>query len=135
MDKFQHVNNGKYFDYFQEARLYHGLHWDERRKSSQSTDEAVKSIMSGTEDSVIIKSTSCKFLRPVLWPDTLLIGSRVSKIEKEEVWFEYLAWSKKLKKTVAIGDALMVFYDYENKHKIGIPEDLRPILEQEMCST
>jgi len=136
MDAFRHVNNVRYFDYFQEARLKHGLKWDDQLKLI-APQEHLTSIMSGTGISVILKSTSCKYIRPVEWPDTLTIGSRVSDYEqaKGNVVFEYLAWSQRQSKVVAVGDAVMVMYDYSRRRPCPVPGALAALLAEEVRRT
>src|SRR5262245_40278885 len=76
MDSYQHVNNVVYFRYFENGRLeyFRRIGWFE--------------IEAATGVGPILASTQARFRRPLTYPDTISIGTRVSSIETDRVTFE-----------------------------------------------
>ncbi len=100
-DYLGHVNNIMYLQYFETARIEYlmRLGIDPPGPTWQ-------------EAGLIIKSVSCRFLAPVTFPDTLAVGARISSIGDDQVVMEHAAYSRKLERPAAKGDAVIVSYDY-----------------------
>jgi len=113
MDAFQHVNNTLYFRYFESARIAYFEELD------------VMDFLSGAKIGPILASTSCRFRFPVTYPDTLVIGVRVSQMGADRFIMEYLAVSQRHDKVAAEGDGLMVSYDYGSGRKAPLPDLVR----------
>jgi acyl-CoA thioester hydrolase len=80
----------------------------------------------------ILASTRCRFKVPLTYPDTVSVGIRVSEIEQDRFTMDHVVFSHKLRKVAAEGQALIVCYDYRERTKMPIPEELRQrILEAE----
>jgi acyl-CoA thioester hydrolase len=112
MDSFKHVNNTKFFKYFETARIKYF--------------EQAGFIESMEKDSIgpILATTSCKFIKPLFYPDTVTVGTRVISIEPDSFIMEYIIVSKS-KGVVAIGDSKMVVYDYRSSKKAILPDFVR----------
>ena len=112
MDSFQHVNNTKFFKYFETARIKYF--------------EEIGFIETMVKNSIgpILASTSAKFIKPLFYPDTVTVGTRVTSIEPTNFIMEYIIESKS-KGIVAIGDSKMVVYDYKSSKKTTLPEAVR----------
>lgn len=120
MDAFGHVNNIVYFRYFETARI----HYLERCgfMASYESDRI----------GAILHSTSCRFRRPLHFPDTVLTGARVAELEDDRFTMTYLAVSLEQEAIAAEGTGLIVSYDYTGRAKTSLPEDVRArILELE----
>lgn len=120
MDAFQHVNNIVYFRYFESARIaYFGkLNMIE--------------YMDRTGIGPILSSIQCRFRAPLTYPDTITAGTRVSQIEEDRFTMDHIVFSHRLRKVVAEGDGLIVYYNYRERKKTHIPKELRQrILEAE----
>ncbi|MHA1907675.1 MAG: acyl-CoA thioesterase [Candidatus Thorarchaeota archaeon] len=112
MDSFKHVNNTKFFKYFETARIRYF--------------EEIGFVETMKKDSVgpILASTSAKFIKPLFYPDTVIVGTRVVSIEPDHFVMEYIIESKS-KGIVAIGDSKMVVYDYKSSERTILPDIVR----------
>ena len=116
MDSFSHVNNAKYFTYFETARM------------AYFEQTGVMSHMEMTREGPILASTQCRFKLPVTYPDTLKVGARVAKLEADRFTMEYLVVSTQKDKVAAKGDGLIVYFDYNTNTKTTVPEPIRNML-------
>ena len=112
MDSFKHVNNTKFFKYFETARIKYF--------------EEVGFIETMEKDGIgpILAATSCKFIKPLFYPDTVTAGARVTSIKSESFITEYIIVSKS-KGIAATGDSKMVVYDYKASKKTTLPDIVR----------
>ena len=112
MDSLKHVNNTKFFKYLETARVKYF--------------EQAGFVESFEKDSIepILAATSCKFITPLFYPDTVTVGTRVTSIEQDYFMMEYIIMSKS-KGIAAIGDSKMVLYDYKSSKKIPLPDSVR----------
>ncbi len=101
MDALGHVNNTLYLQYFETARIEYlvALGMDTPGPSWQ-------------EYGLILASVGCRFKVPVTYPDTLSVGTRVAALGEDRVLMEHAAFSRKLDRLAAEGDAIVVSYDY-----------------------
>ena len=113
MDALQHVNNVEYFKYFQKARIA----YFEKNNSDN--------LFSESRISTILASTQCKFIYPLIYPDTISVGARVDLIADEYFTMKYAVISHKNQRLVAIGDAKVVMFDYEKNSKTSIPKEIK----------
>src|SRR6478752_4362546 len=76
MDALGHVNNARFFTWFESARI--------------ALFERIGVATTGPAGiGPILATTSCDFLRPVVYPATLRVGVRVSKIGETSLGMEY----------------------------------------------
>ncbi|MFP4391414.1 MAG: acyl-CoA thioesterase [Desulfohalobiaceae bacterium] len=110
MDAFQHVNNIRFFRYFESARIEYmqNIQLDRERQ------------VSGIGP--ILASTSCKYLVPLTYPDTVHIGCRTVVLRSSELEQEYLLVSRKMDKPAALGTAKIVGYDYHQLQRADFPK-------------
>ena len=118
MDAYQHVNNVMYFRYFESARLAYFREMGFKRTYDARSDTGP-----------ILAHTSCSFLQPLVYPDTVEVGCKVSKIGNTSFVLEHEIWSPKLG-LAASGEGVVVCYDFKNKHKIPVPDELRKRIEE-----
>lgn len=108
MDAFSHVNNVQYYRYIENARIaYLSL-----------IDLKDMEIMT-----VIVKS-SCHYLSPVQYPDTLNIATRVEEIRHSAIRMCYQLFSEQQQKIIASGEAVIVCLDKANYQKVKLPQSL-----------
>jgi acyl-CoA thioester hydrolase len=117
MDSFRHVNNTVYFRYFENARIEYGAKMGLHNR--MSTDH-IGPILSWTE---------CRFLRPLVFPDTAIVGIRTISFEGSEMLMEYNIVSAAQNVLAAVGKSLGVYYDYKNLHRLDFPPELIDIAE------
>ena len=113
MDALQHVNNVEYFKYFQKARI---AYFEKNNSDNLFTESRI---------STILASTQCKFIYPLKYPDTIVIGARVDSIANDYFTMKYAVISNNNQRLVAIGDAKVVMFDYEKNKKASIPEVIK----------
>ena len=113
MDALQHVNNVEYFKYFQKARI---AYFEKNNSDNLFTESRI---------STILASTQCKFIYPLKYPDTIVIGARVDSIANEYFTMKYAVISNNNQRLVAVGDAKVVMFDYEKNKKASIPEVIK----------
>lgn len=113
MDSFQHVNNIVYFRYFESIRM----------ACFQKLD--VWTFMEETGIGPILASTKCKFRIPLTYPDTVSGGGRITSVEEDRYVMEYKLVSHAHRKVAAEGEGLIVSYDYREKRKAPLPEELK----------
>jgi len=112
MDALKHVNNILFFKYFETARIKYF--------------EEAGFIETMEKDSIgpILASISAKFIKPLFYPDTVTVGTRVSAIEPTHFIMEYIIESKS-KGIAALGESKLVAYDYRSLKKTALPDIVR----------
>jgi acyl-CoA thioester hydrolase len=113
MDSFQHVNNIVYLRYFESARIA----YFERLNLME--------FMNETGIGPILASVQCKFKIPLTYPDTVSVGTRISKIEHDRFVMEYHVVSQKHKKIAAEGEGVVVSFNYRENKKTPLPEEVK----------
>ena len=74
LDALNHVNNTVYFRYMEEARV---------------TCMRACGIGGATSPRhLVVAHVSCDFLRPVLWPATVLVDTRITKLGRSSIEFQ-----------------------------------------------
>ena len=112
MDVLQHVNNTKFFKYFETARI--------KYFEKAGFIETMKKNSIGP----ILASISAKFIKPLSYPDTITVGVRVISIEPTEFVMEYIIESKS-KGIAARGESKLVAYDYKSSERATLPDIVR----------
>lgn len=113
MDAFQHVNNIMYFRYFESARIAYFQKLN------------VIDLMTRTGIGPILAATSCRFKTPLTYPDTVLVGAKVTKMEEDRFTMEYCVVSTKHQKIAAEGNGEIVAFNYRENRKAVVPEELK----------
>lgn len=122
MDALGHVNNVAYFRYMESARVAFLLRL------------GIDRLRMADGVGVILQSAQCRFRKPVVYPDTLLLSSRVTAIESDRFTLEHEMTSKALSDVVAIGHGVIVAYDYASAQKTEIPHHWVEMLRTSMRS-
>lgn len=113
MDALQHVNNAVYFRYFETARLDY---FNRINLLVNLKHNHIGPVLSHTE---------CRYKAPVTYPDTLMIGSRVTDLQDDRFTMEYHIVSKNTGRVTTVGTATCVMFDFKNQTKALIPEDIK----------
>jgi acyl-CoA thioester hydrolase len=113
MDALGHVNNARYFTWFESARI--------------ALFERVGLSSVGTPTvGPILAHTRCDFLAPVTYPAELVAGSRIDRLGNSSFTMGYgVAHAASPGELVARGEGVVVLIDYTSGAKVPIPEDLR----------
>lgn len=112
MDAFGHVNNVMYYRYIESARI---AYFDRLN-------------VFGQDVLTVVASSQCKYLKPVFYPDVLLIGARIEEMRNSAIRMRYVLFSQQQQQIVADGDAVVVFVDKVEMKKTLIPQYLREII-------
>lgn len=102
MDAFNHVNNVVYYRYAETARI--------------SYLDKVGAFSS--EVTTVLAQSSCRYLKPVVYPDTLLIGVRTKKLGNTSIIMEYGYFSTAQQALVATGESVLVRLNKEATEKV-----------------
>ena len=113
MDAFGHVNNARYFTWFETCRSVYFGHIGLRVDKPSSPGP-------------IIAHIACDYLMPVVYPATLAVGTRVDKIGNTSFTMTYGIFAKDAPPVlVARGTSVVVLFDYATGQKVAISDDLR----------
>lgn len=96
MDAHGHVNNVVYFRYMENARVefYRRIDKYEFEKRTGVT--------------LVVKSTGCRFVSPLSWPDRIAVGARVARMSDEGMLMQYLVVNAASNRVAALGEAEIV---------------------------
>lgn len=109
MDALQHVNNTVFFKYFESVRLAH-----------LDLIEPMDSL-SNKGFYPILAATSCSFLKPLKYPDTVRCACRISSIGRTSFVQQYRILDGKGELS-AKGEGVVVLMNSESNKKAPIPD-------------
>lgn len=120
MDALQHVNNAVYFRYFETARIdfFNQIGLMEELKRSGIGP--------------ILAETRCRYKRPLFFPDSVLVGTRITALSEHRFTMEYQVFSQGQQAVTSIGGAEVVVYDFHNNRKTPLPNGIRQELEKHL---
>lgn len=113
MDAFAHVNNVQFIKWFESIRIEYFM---------KISDE---SLISCKKVGPILAHISANYLAPVVFPDTVLAATNISKIGNSSFTMEYLIHSQTQNKPVATGTGVIVMLDYETGEKVSVSQEMR----------
>ncbi|MGI2114726.1 thioesterase family protein [Shewanella sp. ALD9] len=120
MDALQHVNNSVYFKYFETARL------DFFNQINLLDD------LKTTGVGPVLSETNARFKRPVTFPDSIVVGVKISDINEDRFVMHYTVFSKAQQAVTTIGWAKVVMFNFKTGKKAKLtPELLNALLEHE----
>ncbi|RDX36288.1 acyl-CoA thioesterase [Kangiella sp. HD9-110m-PIT-SAG07] len=112
MDAFQHVNNVSYIRYFESARIAY--------MEAMNMEANIKTSPVGP----ILGDIYCRYRRPVTYPDTLYIGTKISEINEFGFVMEYQAFSEQQKTVTTLGHCKIVMIDYRSNQKVAVAGEM-----------
>jgi acyl-CoA thioester hydrolase len=114
-DGLGHINNMHFIRWFESARIAYLLEC-----GIEITNTGVGPILA---------AVSCNYRQQVTYPDTLIVGARVTRIGRSSMAIEHQLWSEQLQAVAAEGDSTVVMFDYHNQKSFAISPDLRARIE------
>ena len=102
MDAFNHLNNVVYYRYAESARIIY---------------LQALGMFDGSMVTVLAQS-SCQYLRPVTYPETLLLGVRCQRLGTSSMVMEYRYYSSVQQQIVATAEAVVVRLQSNGKDKL-----------------
>jgi acyl-CoA thioester hydrolase len=120
MDSLRHVNNARYFAWFETARI---AYLDRVRVAFPGAGAEATGF---GEVGPILASTSCDYLRPVIYPGTVRVGARVSEIGNSSLRMEYeVTRTDAPTELCARGTSVVVLVRYATLAKVRVPDEVR----------
>jgi len=116
-DAYQHVNNTVYFRWLETARI------DYTRRLGFGE------MMRQQRVGPILAALSCDYRRQVTFPDTIHIGSKVTRIGRTSLAMEHALVSQASRAIVAESKSTLVVYDYAASRPVPIPDQVRRAIE------
>ncbi len=115
-DAFGHVNNVIYFRWYESGRIdYMNLlnvpSFDVERSNS--------------DVGPIIASITCDYKKQLKFPDTVHVGTRVSKFGNSSMQIDHAVYSESHQAISTLGKSTCVVFDYRKNKPVRIPDDLR----------
>jgi acyl-CoA thioester hydrolase len=118
MDSFQHVNNAVFFRWFETARIVY--------LENTQLYEQLKATGLGP----ILAAINCNYRRQLRYPDTVLVGARVTRLGRSSMTMVHAAYSVNQAAIAAEGDSTIVCFDYKAGKPSPAPEAVRQRLAQ-----
>jgi len=116
IDAQRHVNNSRHFTYMEQARSKYirelGL-WE------GSNFDAI---------GIILAEQSCRYLSPIQLDSNIKVGVRTVRLGEKSIETQYSIQDAKTGDELAVGQAILVAYDYQLGRSIPILENWREII-------
>src|SRR5688572_7699414 len=116
-DVYGHVNNVVYYSFFDTA------------VNRYLIDQGVLDIHGGEVIGFVVE-TSCKYEKPIAFPDRVVAGLRVAKIGNSSVRYEVGIFKNDDDESAAHGYFVHVYVDRQRKRPTPLPDPLRRALEK-----
>lgn len=110
MDALKHVNNARYFDYFQEARI----EW--LRELNISMTE---------KTGPVLIHAACTFLKPVIYPATVTLRSKIHSLGTSSMMMSHDLYQNEV--LMAEGSSKIVWVDYVLGKSVPLPLEVREL--------
>jgi acyl-CoA thioester hydrolase len=120
MDAYGHVNNARFFTWFEAARIAYFARVGLVEPGMQRPEGGVGPI---------VASTQADFLRPVVFPAEVVVGARVSRIGNSSFTMEYAVDDAASGVRYARGSAVVVTLRYPGYEKVSVPAPARAAME------
>jgi acyl-CoA thioester hydrolase len=117
-DAFAHVNNIAYLRWCETARV------DYLRRIGLYPEMPPQGI------GPILASLTCNYHRPLTYPDTVVVGARVTAIGNSSFRMEHRIVSGATGKVAAEADSAIVTVDYSTGKPIRVPADIRQAIAE-----
>lgn len=117
LDAYGHVNNTVYFKYFESARMAY--------LDTCGVLESYERDRIG----IILYSTECRYRSALHHPDSVVVGARTLQIDGDRFVMGYAVVSRTQNRVVAEGRGTLVWFDYNTRKKMPLPENVRSAIE------
>ncbi|KAJ1906888.1 hypothetical protein IWQ60_011980 [Tieghemiomyces parasiticus] len=118
-DTFGHVNNVSYLTYFESGRMDYAA-----RLGQYLSNETFLNIYQGKGIGIIVKHLACKYKQVVEFPDSIVVATQLTQLERDRGTFESVLISEKTGKVAAESKCQLVCYDYTRGTKADFPQYL-----------
>ncbi len=111
MDSANHVNNLVY------------LRWGESCRLSYFEKIGIDTSFKSAQAGPILGWQDCKYIFPMMHPDTAIVGVRTIEKQKDRLILECAIFSKKHQRIAAISKQSIIPYDYIALKKVDLPKE------------
>ena len=122
-DAFGHVNNIVYFRWFESARIAYleriGL-----------GDKHAGSLTDRDNIGPILAAISCNYRKQIKYPDTVIVGARITRIGRSSMAMQHAVWSSRQNAIAAEGESTVVVFDYNANQPRRVPDEFRGLIEK-----
>ncbi|MEO0570835.1 MAG: thioesterase family protein [Bacteroidota bacterium] len=118
MDAAKHVNNLMY------------LRWAESARIAFVKQMGVKTSFTPSEIGPILGWQECKYIFPITFPDTVVVGIRCFEILEDRFKLECGIFSERHNRLAAISKQDIIPYDYGLLKKVPLPKDWVSLLQK-----
>ncbi|MBI3963123.1 MAG: acyl-CoA thioesterase [Deinococcus sp.] len=117
LDGMGHVNHVRYLSYCEQARLRY---------------LAELGLFSGAlqDVNIIMAEASCRYVSPGFLGEHLLVGTRVTELRNSSFLMDYEIREEKRGRLVAQASTAQVFYDYQARRPVPLPDWFRAKVAQ-----
>jgi acyl-CoA thioester hydrolase len=112
-DLYGHVNNTIYLRWFETARI--------KYLEAIGFDQWLQTHRIGP----ILAAVTCNFRRQLRYPNTVEIGTRITRIGRTSVGMEHAIWIAGTNDLIADGDSTVVCFQYDQQQPTPVPEEIR----------
>ena len=116
-DLFGHVNNAVYFRWFESSRIKY------------LEQIGLPDLMTRERIGPILAAIGCNYRRQLTYPDTVEVGSRITRLGRTSLTMVNAIWSQRQQAIVADGESTIVVFDYKTQKPTPIPEEIRAAIE------
>ena len=115
IDSLGHLNNTRYFRYYEEARI----HWFENIGIDYKSNF----------DIPILATINCKFIKPIFYPCDLLIRSDIGKPGYSSFSMSQTIEDQKTKQIYSEAEAIMVWVDVQESTSKEMPDWFKKLFD------
>ena len=109
MDSLSHVNNALFNSYFEEARI----------QVLQEIPEWIEDL--ARKRSFVLRKSTIEYLAPILYPDTLRIGSGLLRVDAARVYALQAVYSSNTNRLCSTAETMGVWFDLQAQRPTRIP--------------
>lgn len=113
MDAMRHVNNVSYVIWGERARIDYFLAVDLFSKHPENDKYGP-----------ILGFQSVKYIVPLVFPDSVIIGTKATEIKEDRIVLTSYFYSKNRQKLAAVKTHEVIIYDYKTNRKVNVPKEL-----------
>jgi len=113
MDSARHVNNVLY------------LRWSETARFDYFENLNIPVVPDKDGVGIILGWQDCKYIIPIVYPDTVHLGTRLKHFEEDRFYIETHFFSETHQRLAAISEQRIVCYNYLKKCKVDVPAALK----------
>ena len=117
-DAFGHVNNVTH------------IRWYESGRVAYLEQIGMEYMISPEGKGLILAAINCNYLQQINFPDTVHIGSRVTRVGNSSIIIGHAVYSERNGGVAADGESVVVMFDYATNKPRRVPDDLRAAIER-----